>query len=303
MSKTRTRSVLPWQAWLGLGVLAVLALVVLAARWAWALAPVAGFVARYPGVASGAELTGTPAWVATLHGANVVLMSLAVRSGISLSMGGRPAGHWTRRVSRRARARGVRTSPITLEQWFHVAVDLAWLACGLAYVVLLVSSGRWVRLVPQSLDVLPNALSVVLQYLALEWPTESGWVAYNALQMLGYALVVFVLAPLAVLSGLRTSVLWPARGPLGRMVSEHWARSVHLPVMVGFIAFVVVHVGLVLASGAVRTLNHMFGARNDTSPVGVLVALGVIALAVVAWSLVRPSVLRTLGAVAGTVTR
>ena len=41
----------------------------------------------------------------------------------------------------------------------------------------------------------PNALSVVIQYLSLDWPTENGWVAYNGLQLFAYFVTVFVAAP------------------------------------------------------------------------------------------------------------
>ncbi|MEU5849212.1 hypothetical protein [Saccharopolyspora shandongensis] len=46
-------------------------------------------------------------------------------------------------------------------------------------------------------EVFPNALSAALQYASLDWPTENGWVHYNALQQLAYFTTVLVATPLA----------------------------------------------------------------------------------------------------------
>ena len=51
---------------------------------------------------------------------------------------------------------------------------------------------------PTSWDVFPNALSVLIQYLSLDWPAENGWVAYNGLQLIAYFVTVFIAAPLAL---------------------------------------------------------------------------------------------------------
>ncbi len=51
----------------------------------------------------------------------------------------------------------------------------------------------------------PNALSLLIQYLSLDWPTDQGWVAYNGLQLLAYFITVFVAAPLALITGLGMS--------------------------------------------------------------------------------------------------
>lgn len=278
----------------------LLAAVLVGAHLAWPTDAVQDFVARYPGVAPGAEHVGTPAWVGVLHAANLLLMVLAARSGLLVRSSRRPAGRWTRRRPGRS---GRRPTPVTLEQWFHVSVDVVWLAVGAVYLTLLVVDGRWVRLVPRTWEVLPHAASVLVQYLSLHPPTEHGWVAYNAAQMLAYAAIVLVVAPLSALTGLRLSVLWPQTGRLARLPRVERARALHLPLMAAFGAFVVLHVGLVLGTGAVRNLNHMFGARDDASLVGPLVALGVVALTAGAWWAVRPAVLRPLGATVGKVTR
>lgn len=289
-------------AW-AVGAVAAIVLLVVVARWAWGLAGVQDFVARYPGVATGAASAGTPAWVGLLHFFNLFLMALMIKSGLMIHTTRRPAAHWTRRG--RAWLARSRTKPatITLEQWFHVSLDLTWLVVGTTFFALLFTSGRWVRLVPTSWDVMPNALSVILQYLSLHWPQESTWVAYNALQMLTYFATVFILAPISVATGLRLSELWPKKAAVNRYYPIERARAIHFPTMWVFAGFIVVHVAMVLATGAVANLNHMFAARDGDSLVGVIAFAVAMALVAGAWFAARPVLLRPLAALTGKVTR
>ena len=111
---------------------------------------------------------------------------------------------------------GLRHS-IGLARWWHLGVDAVWLLNGVIFYVLLFATGQWQRVVPTSWDVFPHALSVLVQYLSLDWPTENGWVAYNALQLIAYFVTVFVAAPLALITGLGMS---PALSTRFRRVSK-----------------------------------------------------------------------------------
>ena len=66
-------------------------------------------------------------------------------------------------------------------------MNTLWLLNGLIFYLLLFLTPQWKRLVPTSWTVFPNAASVAMQYLSLDWPTENGWVAYNGLQLLAYS--------------------------------------------------------------------------------------------------------------------
>ena len=112
------------------------------------------------------------------------------------------------------------------------------------FVMLLVATGQWVRIVPGSWDNLHNAASAFQQYASLQWPLENCWVNDNALQVLSYFAIVFIAAPLALLSGLRRSPAWPKNAALNKAYPLAAARAVHVPVMVYFVAFVAVHVTL-----------------------------------------------------------
>ena len=69
---------------------------------------------------------------------------------------------------------------------------------------------------------------MLIQYLSLNWPTESSWAAYNGLQLIAYFITVFVAAPLALITGLGMS---PALSTRFRRVSTIFsiqtARSLH----------------------------------------------------------------------------
>ncbi|GAA1056301.1 hypothetical protein GCM10009571_13740 [Agromyces luteolus] len=288
----------PWARWalaaVGLVLLAVA--VVLVARWMRTLDGVRAFLAAYPGEAPmpADAPVGFPAWLAWQHFFNVFLMLLIVRSGWQVRRERRPAAYWTPRWNPARK--------ISLNLWFHQSLDLLWLVNGVAFVILLFATGQWMRIVPTSWEVIPNAISAALQYASLDWPTENGWAHYNGLQQLAYFATVFVAAPLAAITGVRMSGLWPARATtLSRIYPVEVARAIHFPVMLYFVAFVVVHVALVLATGALRNLNHMYGGQDAVNWVGFAVFAGSLLVIAAAWVAARPLVLAPIAGLFGRV--
>jgi thiosulfate reductase cytochrome b subunit len=267
---------------------------------------VAEWISRYPGDAplpEGAPV-GIPIWIGWQHFLNAFLLVLIVRSGWQLRTTQRPPAYWTSKPNRVLGAKR-QARKISIHLWLHQVLDVVWLANGLAFVAALIISGHWVRIVPTSWEVIPNAASAALQYVSFDWPAENGWVNYNALQQLSYCGVVFILAPLAAVTGARMSDFWPARAALNRTFKIEWARAVHYPVMLLFVLFAIVHVALVLATGALRNLNHMYASLgpDDRSWWGAGIFAGsliVIAGAVIA---AQPVVLRPIAALFGTVSR
>jgi thiosulfate reductase cytochrome b subunit len=240
-----------------IGVPIVLALLILSARSLMSLPAVQAFLTDYPGEYPLPEAApvGFPAWLGWQHFLNAFLMLLIIRSGHQIRHETRPAAYWSPRWNR--------SRKISLTIWLHQSLDILWLLNGAAFVVLLFTTGQWMRIIPTSWDAFPNAASAALLYLSLDWPTENGWVNYNSLQQLAYATTVFVAAPLAAVTGLRMSGLWPQRAPwLNAIFPVGWARAIHYPTMVYFVIFIITHVTLVLASGALRNLNHMYAMRG-----------------------------------------
>ncbi|MCS5498234.1 cytochrome b/b6 domain-containing protein [Cnuibacter physcomitrellae] len=274
-------------------IIAVVAAVVLGVRALLATPALQDFLASYPGEAplpDGAPV-GLPAWLGWQHFFNVFLMVLIIRSGLQVRHQERPPLFWS--------PRGNASRKISITLWFHQSLDILWLANGAVFVVLLVVTGQWMRVVPTSWEVLPNALSAALQYASLDWPTENGWVNYNSLQVLAYFATIFLAAPLAALSGVRMSGIWPSGAArLNRIYPVEVARAIHFPVMLYFVGFIIVHVTLVFATGALRNLNHMYAAQGSTDPAalsdnwtGFWLFVASTAVIVAGWFAARPFVL------------
>ena len=276
-----------------LAALALLAVVaILGARWFIGTDTGADFIARYDGTQPLPDNApvGFPAWLNWAHFFNMFLMAMIVKTGIDVRREKRPAGYWTSKRGRK----------ISLTQWLHQTLDIAWVVLGVVFYVLLFTTGQWMRIVPTSWEAIPNAISAGLQYLALDWPNERSWVAYNALQELFYFITVFIASPLAIVSGFRMSSMWP-KSWTGVPVA--WARAVHFPTMIYFLVFIAIHVFLVLTTGVRSNMNGMFTARESSDWIGVLVCLLALAVTALGWFLARGSFAAPLAKLTGKVTK
>lgn len=281
------------------------------------LPAVQDFIAQYPGESHLPEAApvGFPAWLGWQHFLNAFLLIFIIRSGITiladhprlyLTRHSTPGKDWfriqkpiptdplyTAKQDSITLPDGVglpgRRHSIGLARWWHLGVDTLWLLNGVVFMVLIFATGHWVRLVPMSWDVIPHSISVALQYLSLDWPTENGWVNYNSLQLIAYFITVFIAAPAALVTGLGMS---PALSTRFRWVSSIFsiqiARTLHFLVLCWFIMFIVVHVALVLTTGALRNLNHMYAGRDDGSWVGFWIFAASLVVMIVAWVAATP---------------
>lgn len=288
-----------------LGSVLVVGAVILLARWLTGLPAVAEFLRAYPGTSSttAAAEPGIPAWIGWQHFFNAFLVVLIIKSGWEVRTQARPPATWTRKNTGLLRTRRP-PAKISLTLWLHLVLDAVWLLNGAVFVVLLVATGQARRIVPQSWDVIPNALSAALQYASLDWPLENGWVNYNSLQVLAYFTTVFIAAPLAALTGLRMSRAWPQDAKrLNSLYRIELARALHLPVMMYFAAFIVVHVALVLTTGALANLNHMYASRDAADWVGFGIFAASLTVMAGAWLLARPLFLAPIASLMGRVGR
>ncbi|MCW4458897.1 cytochrome b/b6 domain-containing protein [Microbacterium sp. MPKO10] len=274
------------------------------------------FIARYPGTGERAEPQGFPWWLRWQHFLNIVFLLPIMRSGLQIlagrprlfwRLGQRPGSEWLRmnapvepgtRVSPRHDAvalptqlglPGTRRSTASA-RWWHLTITMLWLLNGVVFYIVLFATGQWVRVVPTSLDVFPNALSAVLQYASLDFPDQRSWVAYNGIQLLTYFVTVFIAAPLAVITGMLQSprISRAVGAAQSRLFNAEAARSVHAIVLGWFIVFTIVHVALVLSTGAAENLNHITIGQSGTGPAGlVLFGVGVVVLAVL-WVIASP---------------
>ncbi|WP_093186543.1 molybdopterin-dependent oxidoreductase [Sanguibacter gelidistatuariae] len=281
------------------------------------LPAVADFIHQYPGESELPDNApvGFPAWVGWQHFLNLFLMIFIIRSGVTI-IADHPRFYWTRhstpgkdwfRMQKPVPSDPLYTAKqdsitlpdgvglpgrrhsIGLARWWHLGVDTLWLLNGIIFYILIFTTGQWMRLVPMSWDVIPNSISVAIQYLSLDWPVENGWVNYNSLQVIAYFITVFIAAPAALITGLGMS---PALSTRFRRISSVFsiqlARSLHFLVLCWFVMFIVIHVTLVLTTGALRNLNHMYAARDDDSWVGFSIFAASMVVVIVGWVAATP---------------
>lgn len=253
---------------------------------------------------------GFPAWLRITHYVNFFFIILLVRSGLQILMD-HPRLYWnvhctpgtewlrftpievpkdrvwtakddSRYISPWIGLPGYRHTIGMARHWHFLSV-LFWVANGIVYAVLLFATGHWRRLVPESWQIIPDAWAFFVDYATFHLPPEPNtFYHYNALQQLAYFGVVFVLAPLAILTGpsmspaLTNRFKWYPELPGNRQVG----RSLHFLVMCAFVVFLIGHVAMVAITGLVRNMNHIVTGTDDIVLAGVY--LGVLGIAVIA---------------------
>jgi DMSO/TMAO reductase YedYZ molybdopterin-dependent catalytic subunit/thiosulfate reductase cytochrome b subunit len=293
---------------------------VAAAQYLRGLPAIQAFVGRHPGTGFAHQFgTEIPAWLRAQHFLNLFFLVFIIRAGLQI-LADHPRLYWTRHCTpgkewlraqkavpdvplwtakqdsitlpKHVGLPGIRHS-IGLARWWHLGVDTLWLANGLVFYALLFATGEWRRIVPTSWDIFSDAASVLLQYLSLSWPANDSWVAYNGLQTMAYFITVFVAAPAALVTGLGMSPALSTRFQgISRRLSIQVARSLHFLVLVWFLAFIVVHVTLVFATGALRNLNHIYTGTDSASWAGFGVFAASMVIVLVAWLVATPWTLR-----------
>ena len=113
--------------------------------------------------------------------------------------------------------------------------------------------------------------------------SQTAFYHYNALQQLAYFGVVFVLAPLAMLTGPSMSPAFTARFPWYPKLpgNRQVGRSIHFLIMCAFVVFIIGHVTMVVLTGFVRNMNHIVVGTDSSNPIGLylgLAGVGVVVL-------------------------
>jgi methionine sulfoxide reductase catalytic subunit len=262
-----------------------------------------------PGAAQ--EPHGFPAWLRVTHYINFLFLILLIRSGLQILMDHprlygnvhcTPGTEWLRLTPIEVPTDRVWTSKddsrhlspwiglpgsrhtVGMARHWHFLSVLIWVGNGLAFVALLFGTGQWKRLVPGSWKILPDAWAVFVHYATFHLPPEpNGFYHSNPLQQLAYFGVVFLLAPLAILTGPSMSPAFTARFkwypklPSNRQVG----RSIHFLVMGAFVVFIIAHVSMVVLSGFARNMNHIVMGTDSANPIGLylgLAGIGVVIL-------------------------
>ena len=145
--------------------------------------------------------------------------------------------------------------------WHFIA---AWVLviCGLVYVVASFASGHIPRdIVPRFRELRGIGHSIIehLRFRPAASPT------YNVLQKLAYSLLLFVIFPALILSGLTMSPGLDAALPFLTSIFDgrQSARTVHFLAAFAIVLFVAIHVIMVLVSGPVNLLRSMVTGWYD----------------------------------------
>jgi thiosulfate reductase cytochrome b subunit len=170
-------------------------------------------------------------------------------------------------VSRRAFP-GWATIPSTYclavgRRW-HLA--FAWpLALGLiAYWITILLNRHAGELAPRPAELKPRHLwQEIKDHARLRFPTGAAALHYNTLQKLSYFGVIFVLLPLIVLTGLAMSPAMDAAWPwlTDLFGGRQSARSIHFICAFLMIAFVLVHLAMVVLAGPLNEIRSMITGR------------------------------------------
>jgi len=219
---------------------------------------------------------GFPVRIRATHILNVLFLTLLMRSGFEIlsahprlcwNDGCRPGSEWLRLSKRKPQPPGAlwtaRDEEVSLPSWialpgrkklglgrhWHFLSVSAWILTGLVYVVLLFTMDEWRRLIPTTWAVFPHAWQDLRTYLTFQLPPAGH--PYNALQQLTYASVIFLLAPLSILTGAAMSPALAARFPWYTRLfgGRQAARSLHFLSLLAFLAFTIVHTLMVVAHG------------------------------------------------------
>jgi thiosulfate reductase cytochrome b subunit len=88
------------------------------------------------------------------------------------------------------------------------------------------------------------------------------------LQKLSYGIVLLILFPLIVLTGLTMSPGMDAAWPwlVDLFGGRQTARTIHFIVMVLLVVFFIVHVAMVLVAGPINTMRSMITGRYRIDP-------------------------------------
>jgi len=142
--------------------------------------------------------------------------------------------------------------------WLFVAGILLFLATSA------LNRHLWRDLVPRRSELAPAHIwADIRDHARLKFPTGEAALRYSLLQKLSYALVVFLLLPLMILSGLTMSPGMDAAWPwlLDLFGGRQSARSVHFLCAMAIAIFLLVHLIMVALAGPANEIRSMITGR------------------------------------------
>ncbi|MDX5379647.1 MAG: cytochrome b/b6 domain-containing protein [Halomonas sp.] len=152
-------------------------------------------------------------------------------------------------------------------QWHFLA---AWVFASMliAYLAYLVLSGQLRRRLLPRRQEWRTLHHTFYDHLRLRFPRGEEARHYNLLQKLAYLLVLFIVMPLVVLTGLTMSPTMDAAWPwlLDIFGGRQSARTIHFLCALALVGFFLIHIVLVLVSGVANNLRSMITGRYRLPP-------------------------------------
>ncbi|HEY4126082.1 MAG TPA: cytochrome b/b6 domain-containing protein [Rhizomicrobium sp.] len=139
---------------------------------------------------------------------------------------------------------------------------------GLAFAAYAFFSRHFNRdLLPKKRD-LRNIGKDIVDHLHLRFPKGEGALHYNVLQKLAYFTVIYIIAPLIVLTGLTMSPTMNAAIPQLLFVfgGRQTARTIHFLCAFAFVGFFIIHIVMVILSGPLNNLRAIITGRTAIDP-------------------------------------
>ena len=220
-----------------------------------------------------------PLWVVITHFLNIFFMLLLARSGLEVLSAfpklywhdDSPPGRQWLRLSKKTFAADSRRPWTTLDEevswspaialpgrknlglgrhWHFLTVQF-WILTGAVYVALVFATGYWRYLIPEHWSIVPDSIKAIGTYLHFQIPARLPGQPFEAAQKLTYFLLIFVLAPLQVLSGAAMSPAIIGRFPRYSKLfgGKQGARSWHFIGLCLFAAFTALHTFMVIVHG------------------------------------------------------
>ena len=154
---------------------------------------------------------------------------------------------------------------LALGRLWHFAFAWLLVANALAYVGYAFASGHFKKeLLPTKKDFahLPREIA---NHARLRFAKGEDAKHYNGIQRMTYFVVIFILGPLIVLTGLTMSPTMDAAFPFLPWVfgGRQSARTIHFIVAFSFLAFFIVHIVMVVLSGWWNNLRSMITGRYE----------------------------------------
>jgi thiosulfate reductase cytochrome b subunit len=162
---------------------------------------------------------------------------------------------------------------VTIPSSYNLALSRRWhltfgwlFAGGLAlYALISLVNGHLRRdLLPKRAELAPShLLGDIAAHARLKFPTGEAARHYNVLQKLAYLSVLAVLLPVLVLTGLTMSPTMVAAWPwlIDLFGGRQSARSIHFIAAFAMVAFIFVHLAMVVLAGPINEVRSMITGR------------------------------------------